>query len=465
MDLLLTHGYFLPEDPAEKLVMKPYPPLGLLYISAYLKAKGFDIGVLDTTFQTFDEAKRALETAKPSIVGIYCNLMTRPNVLKLIRVCEALGATVILGGPEPSNYAEQYLRFGADLIVIGEAELTLEELVPLLKEDGLQDLNRVPGIIFQNEDSEIIRTEARPLHPNLDDFPYPDRGAIELRRYLDTWREHHGAGSVSLICARGCPYTCTWCSHSVYGFTHRRRSPRNVADEVQRIREEYDPEMLWYADDVFTIHHRWLADYSGELAKRNIRLPFECISREDRLNETVIGQLAKMGCYRLWIGSESGSQSILDAMQRRTNVERVQEVTKLLQKHGIEAGMFIMLGYEGETQDDLEATAAHLKKSNPDVFLTTVAYPIKGTEYYDQLDGRVVSHGSWQEQTDRDLLVAGRRSRRYYGFVNRWLVHDVALHRQLSNGRPKSTKVVGHFLNAKLGRLGMALTKHKKVKA
>ena len=139
--------------------------------------------------------------------------------------------------------------------------------------------------------------------------------------------------------------------------------------------------------------------------------------------------LAEMGCYRLWIGSESGSQRILDGMKRKADVRDVQEKTWALQARGIEVGMFIMLGYEGEKIPDLQATVNHLKTANPDVFLTTVAYPIKGTRYYQEVDNRIVSHLEWQQRTDRDLGVAGRYSPRFYDHATRWMVNEVNLHK------------------------------------
>jgi radical SAM superfamily enzyme YgiQ (UPF0313 family) len=462
MDILLTHGYFLYEDPLEKRVMKPYPPLGILYLSSYLKSKGFEVAVLDTTFKSREEVFNWLAQARPKIVGIYCNLMTKLNVLQMIRTCKRLGATVILGGPEPPHYAEEYLNYGADIIAVGEGELTLEELIPHLQKHGQGNLSLVHGIVFQNEDGAITHTPPRPFYANLDEIPFPDRQAIDSTQYIKVWREHHGLGSVSLICARGCPYTCTWCSHATYGFSHRRRSPQNVADEIEQIMAEYKPELLWYADDVFTIHHRWFFEYAEELQRRNLCLPFECISREDRLNEKVIKTLANLGCFRLWIGSESGSQSVLDVMQRRANVQRVREMTRLLQKYGIEAGMFIMLGYEGETLHDIEITVEHLKEANPDLFLTTVAYPIKGTEYHKQVADRIYSAKPWEARTDRDLAVAGRYSKKFYSFANRWMVNEVTLHRQLNNGNRNYLKMARAFVNARIGRLGMAWTKHER---
>ncbi len=461
MDILLTHGYYLYEDPHELAIMKPYPPLGLLYISSHLKARGFDVGVFDTTFQSRLGFREYLARTHPPVVGMYCNMMTRQNVLEMVRVCEEQGCIVVLGGPEPANYAAEYLARGADVVVVGEGELTLEELLPHLARHGPADMGHIAGIVYREDDGRLVRTPPRPYIDDLDAQPFPDRAAIDMHEYVRVWREHHGMGSVSLITARGCPYTCTWCSHAVFGYSHRRRSPKNVADEVELILETYQPDMLWYADDVFTIHPRWFFAYADELKRRGIRIPFETISREDRLNEEIIRTLAEMGCFRLWIGSESGSQRVLDAMQRRTDAVRVREMTRLLQKYGIEAGMFIMLGYEGEELADIEATVEHLKAANPDVFLTTVAYPIKGTPYYEAVADRIIELKPWDEGTDRDLTVAGRHSRRFYEFANRWMVSEVAWHRMRNGGQGSFRQMAKAFVNARVGRLGMWWTQRE----
>jgi radical SAM superfamily enzyme YgiQ (UPF0313 family) len=135
---------------------------------------------------------------------------------------------------------------------------------------------------------------------------------------------------------------------------------------------------------------------------RGLRLPFECISRAERIDEDVADALASLGCFRLWIGSESGSQGILDAMDRRVKVDEVRAATGLLKKRGIQVGMFIMLGYEGEEGPDLAATVDHLKKADPDVFLTTVSYPIKGTPYYDDVAAPPAGPLRGQHDWDQD---------------------------------------------------------------
>jgi len=462
MDVLLTHGYFLYEDPHELAVMKPYPPLGLLYVNSHLKAHGVDAHLFDTTFARFDALETYLRTERPPVVGIYSNLMTRTNVLRVMAAAKDTGSLVVVGGPDPANYLDEYLSRGADVIAIGEGELTLEELVPHLLKHGPRQLGGIQGIAFRDESGEIVRTEPRPMIADLDGQPFPDRAAIDQHAYVNVWREHHGMGSVSLITARGCPFTCTWCSHSVFGYSHRRRSPTNVVDEVEQIVSTYAPDMLWYADDVFTINHKWLFEYAAEMERRGFRLPFETISREDRLNEEVIQTLARMGCYRLWIGAESGSQKVLDAMKRRTNAERVRAMVHLLQKYGIEVGMFIMLGYEGEERADLEETVEHLKLAGPNTFLTTVAYPIKGTPYYASVADRVVARRAWAEGSDRDYTVAGRHSPRYYQFATRWMVSEVALHRQRRTPDLRTyPRLAKNFLNARIGRVGMLLTERE----
>jgi len=462
MDILLSHGYFIAEDEHEQKIMKPYPTLGLLYISSHLKAKGFHVEVYDSTFATLAEFEAYARQTRPGLVGLYCNLMTKQNVLKMIQFCKEVGARVIVGGPEPPNYAQEYLAFGADAVVIGEGEVTLEELIPALAQHGPHRLHGVFGLVFRDEAGQLVKTPARPQIADLSAQPWPDREAIDLDRYLSTWKTHHGVSSVSLITARGCPYTCTWCSHSVFGETHRRRTPQDVADEVAWIAERYQPDQLWYADDVLTIHPRWFLQYAGELKKRNLKIPFECISRADRLNDKIVDALAEMQCDRLWIGAESGSQRILDRMQRKANIEDVQAKTKLLQAKGISVGMFIMLGYEGEEVSDLEATVEHLKKSNPDIFLTTVAYPIKGTRYYQAVESQVVSHLEWAARTDRDFKVNGRYSRRFYDYATRWMVNEVNLHKLRVSGSKDFGRMAKMFINAQRGRWGMRLTQNER---
>jgi anaerobic magnesium-protoporphyrin IX monomethyl ester cyclase len=430
-DLLLSHGYFLSEDEKERQIMKPYPPLGLLYVAAYLKSRGVAVEIFDSTFGTRDELSAVLAGwTGTKVLGLYTNLTTRRTVVEVAERAKALGFTVVLGGPESANYPAEYLARGADVVVLGEGEETMAELLPVLSANGPHRLHGVAGTVFRDEEGRLVTNAARRQIENLDALPDPDREAIDCAAYVDVWRKHHGAGSLNLITARGCPYKCNWCSHAVFGFTHRRRSPGHVAEEVERIRDRYRPDQLWYADDVFTMQHGWLFAYARELSARGLRIPFETISRADRMmKEEVLETLAGMGCTRIWIGSESGSQRILDAMQRGVTVEQVRWATKAAQRHGIEVGMFLMWGYDGETLSDIEATIEHVKRTGPDVFLTTVSYPIRNTGYFEKVAGRVVLDRPWEAATDRDHRIAGRHSRGYYRHADRWLRSEIEAHR------------------------------------
>jgi radical SAM superfamily enzyme YgiQ (UPF0313 family) len=452
VDILLANAYMLALDAEEQRVMRPHPPLGLLYLASHLKNRGVDVGVFDGTFQSLQTFDKALQRHKPPVVGIAVNMMTKRNALAMIALAKQRGATVVVGGPDPPYHAESYLKAGADVVVIGEGEHTLEELLETT------DRTAVNGIAFKSPDGAFVRTAPRTLMPSLDDQPFPDRSAIDLPAYLRVWRERHGVGTVSLITARGCPYTCTWCSRSVFGETHRRRSVANVADEVEAIVERYRPERLWYADDVFAIHRGWTIAYARELEKRRLRLPFECISRAERIDDEVADALVSLGCFRVWIGSESGSQRVLDRMKRKVSVDQVRATAARLRRRGIEVGMFIMLGDEGEEARDLEDTVDHLKRTAPDVFLTTVSYPIKGTPYYERVSDRLSSPTPWHQGTDRDLVIKGRPVKRYYDFARRWMTAEVARDRHWRRGEYASA--ARSASSALVGRLGMAVTQN-----
>ena len=429
-DLLLTHGYFLFEDPKERQIMKPYAPLGILYLCSHLRRQGFSVEVFDTTFSSRVELFSYLRAEKPTVLGIYANLMTRSTVIEILTVAREAGWTTVVGGPEPGAYSLEYLQAGAHFVVAGEGEISMQELLEALHA-GEQDFSKVAGVSFLDSDGNLRTNPPRGQIANLDLQPWPAREAINLHRYVDTWRTHHGQGSVNFITARGCPFRCNWCSHGVYGQTHRRRDPIKVVDEVEFLLNEYTPDMVWVSDDVFTINHAWLRNYAAEMRRRSLRIPFECISRADRLSPEMMDLLAELGCFRMWIGSESGSQRILDAMDRGVKIEQVQLAVEMCRERGIQSGMFLMWGYEGEELEDIEATVRHVARSKPDVFFTTVSYPIKGTPYYRRIEDKLMQLAPWGKTSDREIQIRGRHSRNFYIHADRLLRDEVTLARIL----------------------------------
>ena len=436
MKILLTHGYFLQEDPKEQEIMKPYVPLGILCISAYLEKNGYENEVFDSTFSSFEKLSRYLLSHQPDVIGIYTNLMTKLNVLKIVKYCRSHAALqhikIILGGPEVRNHVDNFLKYGADVIVLGEGEQTMLELVMVYDKKLEKTLNEIEGIAFMKE-VKVVKNEARPNLRDLNELPFPNRHKVNLQLYFDAWKSRHGTSAISVSTMRGCPYTCKWCSRAVYGLSYRRRSADKVAEEILSIQENYDVDSIWFVDDVFTISHKWLREFREALKKRNLKIQYECISRSDRMNEEVIQLLKDTGCFRVWIGAESGSQKVIDAMDRRVDVQQVREMIRESRRHGIQAGTFIMVGYPGETDEDVKLTLEHLKKSDPDLYTITVAYPIKGTPLYEEVERQFVSQLPWESSTDRQIDFKRTYTRKYYDYAIRWIYNEMAIHKLNGN--------------------------------
>ncbi|MBD3225672.1 MAG: radical SAM protein [Caldithrix sp.] len=459
MDILLTHSYFINEDELEKKVMKPYPPLGLLYLSAYLKEQNFDVRVYDTTFSSYDRLIGYLEQTRPPVLGIHCNMMTKFNVMKIIRYCKTHSITSILGGPDASTQVEEFLNYGADVVISGEGEEPLTETLIRLQATDKHHLHEISNVSFKDAEGQIIQNSPQHSRRPLDTYPNPDREAIDLERYLFTWEKHHGQRPVSLITARGCAFTCKWCSHSVYGWTHRRRKPEYVVSEIKHIIERYNPTHLWFADDVFTVNKRWLRKFHQLMVDESIRLPFECIARADKLDEELVTLLKSLGCYRIWFGAESGSQRILDAMARGVTKRQISDATRWCQKHGIEAGYFVMFGYPGENIEDVYETIEFVSKEQPDRYLTTIAYPLRGTTMYNEIKDQIKSNGDWETQYQREMDLKNRFPKQLYHYAIKKLASDFRL-RQPNNGNKQIFRRLAHQTRSGYCRLRMKQLQH-----
>lgn len=447
------------EDPKEQKINKPYPPLGILYISAWLEQHGYDNEVYDTTFSTFEAQRAYLLEVQPTIIAIYTNLMTKIDVIRLIRTIRSeeqlADSLIVLGGPDLRYNVENYLATGADVLVIGEGEQSMLELVQAVEQGLRPHFGHIPGLAFIDADGQITQTPARKHLRAVDELPTPNRHKIDLQQYLNTWKTHHGRSSVTVSTQRGCPYTCRWCSTAVYGQSYRRRSAEKVAAELRMIKETYRPDQVWFVDDVFTVSHKWLAAFHQAVQAQDAVIPFECITRAERLNEEVLDMLKESGCFRVWIGAESGSQRIIDAMDRRVQAEQVQAMTITAKAKGIETGTFIMLGYPGETEQDIELTLEHLKKANPDLFTITVAYPIKGTGLYDDIEDQIIKQPDWFSSTDRDIDFVRTYPRPYYDYAVRWVVNSVNFHKLKLAGKATSLAGIKTIIKITLAKAGM----------
>jgi radical SAM superfamily enzyme YgiQ (UPF0313 family) len=429
-------------------------------VSAWLEKHQYENSVFDSTFSSFSELSRYLLNEKPDVVGIYTNLMTKLNVLRIIRFmkseAELSKCKIILGGPEVRHNVNNFLSHGADFIVLGEGEETMFDLIRHL-DTGQKPLIELTGIAYKDSSNNPIQNQERPKIKDIDILPFPNRHKVDMSLYFRAWKAKHGASAASVNTMRGCPYTCKWCSTAVYGQSYRRRSPKLVVDEMEWLQKQYSVDTVWFVDDVFTISHVWLQEFADEVVKHGLVLPFECITRADRMDEEVILNLKRSSCFRVWIGAESGSQRVIDLMDRRVDVNQVREMIQLSKKHGIETGTFIMLGYPGETEADIYETLDHLKRSDPDLYTITVAYPIKGTGLYSEVQNNFINPSPWESGTDRQIDFKRTYSRRYYDFAVRMIVNEMKAFKSKEKG--VSDRIEGNWYKIKsmIAKFGMLL--------
>jgi radical SAM superfamily enzyme YgiQ (UPF0313 family) len=373
---------------------QPYAPLGILYLAAYLRQFGLQVGIFDATFANgLSDFINALQQNKPRVVGIQ-GLITTRNISKLmIQAAKNLGAVVIMGGPDPSSSWEDYLQWGADYVVIGEGELPLHKLMLYLtKQSGKSDdinFGDIPGLAY-TKNGQIHLTSGYRKNANLDSLPLPAYDLINVEKYLDAWRSYNGYASMHLLTSRGCPFGCEWCSHAVFGRTFRQRSVENVIKEMHFLYDTYRPDHLTIGDDTFGLNARWLSDWCDAFKDAGFKFRFRCFSRADVVNEQMLLKLKEVGCSHIHLGVESGSQRILDSMNKGTRVEDIYRVSDLIKKAGIGLGYFIMLAYPGETYKDIHKTEKLILEIKPDTLGLSIAYPVPGTLFYERVRGDIL---------------------------------------------------------------------------
>jgi radical SAM superfamily enzyme YgiQ (UPF0313 family) len=440
LDLLLFHAYYIQNDPHEQEIMRPFPPLGMQYLAAWLKQDGFQaIDWMDSTFQTGpEEFHTRCADDNPRVVGLYGHTVTRPIACGMVGRCREDGRRVIAGGPDPVQYVNEYLDAGVEVIVVGEGEVTTSALLTHLRENRWEwdrsTLRDIPGIIFRDGD-EIVRTPARPLIRPLDRIPWPERRHADLDKYFSVWRQRHGETAMSMVTSRGCPYKCSWCSKQVYGDTYRRRSVKDVLDELSAIRTSFDPDQIWFADDLFTLNKTWTAQFCKEMVRRRSTIPFYVIARPETLTPRMCNDLAAAGCYRVYVSAESGAQHVLDAMNKHDRVENIYQAGVNLRCAGIELGVFVMIGYPGERVEDIDATLRMLHFLEPEVLLLSIAHPMKGTDFYEQVADRIVPPApGWEESNGGRLVFEMDYPRRFYEIAQRMIWAETSLVRKLRRG-------------------------------
>jgi anaerobic magnesium-protoporphyrin IX monomethyl ester cyclase len=421
--ILLGQSYYLRFDPKLWEAMQPYPPLGTLYAASWLRQYGYDVSLFDAMLaESEDEWAQALDAHKPQYAIIYednfnylskmCLLRMREAAFRMIDMAKARGCVVILCGADATDHYTDYLNHGADYCIIGEGEETLIELLNQLSAG--KEAGQVVGIAS----SQTSNVKRRPDITNLDKLPFPAWDLVDVEKYRVLWLKRHGYFSMNMVTTRGCPYHCNWCAKPIWGQRYNSRSPENVAAEMKWLKENFAPDHIWFADDILGLKPNWIEKFAGLLREADAVIPFKCLMRADLVTEKTAGALAQAGCKTVWLGAESGSQKILDAMDKGDKVEDIYRAAKLLRTNGIEVGFFLQFGYPGETWDDVQMTLKMVRECAPDDIGISVSYPLPGTKFFERVKLELGEKQNWVDSEDLAMLYHGPFPTEFYRILH-----------------------------------------------
>jgi anaerobic magnesium-protoporphyrin IX monomethyl ester cyclase len=454
--ILFSHGHLLRFDRKQYAIGKPYPPLATLTAAAYLRARGQQVALFDPMLdEDVGGFAAALARARPGLVVIYddvfnwftkmCLGRMREAALAMTRQAQAAGAQVVVSGHDAADAPEVYLAAGASYVIVGEGEITLGELCARLEATPAGTppvVDDIAGLVFRQR-GMLRKTGARPLLKDLDILPLPAWDLVDIERYRAFWKGRHGYFSLNLVTTRGCPYLCNWCAKPVYGNTYHTRSPENVIAEIRLLRERYGPDHLWFCDDIFGLKARWLFPFADRIEAEGLATPFLCQTRADLMTEANVRALGRAGCAETWLGVESGSQAVLDAMDKGITLENVRGAVARLRAAGIRIGFFLQFGYPEEGWNEIEMTRRLVRELAPDEIGISVSYPLPGTRFHERVRGQMGEKRNWTQSDDLDPLFPGTFSRDFYRTLSRTVHAEFRTRRALRALRAWAGKPLG----------------------
>jgi radical SAM superfamily enzyme YgiQ (UPF0313 family) len=431
--VLFGQAYFLRFDPKLWDGGQAYAPLGALYAAAAVRAHGYGVAFFDAMLAESElEWSDALDRHRPRYAVLYednfnylskmCLLRMRQAALVMIDAARARGITVIVAGSDASDHPDLYLDRGAAAVVSGEGEVTLVELLDVLGGRTDKSMDEVPGVVRRAANGALVRTCRREIIRELDTLPRPAWDLVDVDRYRRAWTRRHGYFSMNIVTTRGCPYHCNWCAKPIYGQRYTARSVDAVVDEIAWLKETYRPDHLWIADDIFGLKPGWIERFADRIVERQVLVPFKCLLRADGATDSVVQSLKRAGCRTAWIGAESGSQRILDAMEKGTRVEQIAAAARRLQTAGIAVGFFLQFGYPGETLDDIELTLQLVRDCRPDDIGVSVSYPLPGTTFYERVKAQLGEKQNWVDSNDLAVMYRATYAPEFYRALHA-LVH------------------------------------------
>ena len=445
--VLITHSYFYQFDAKQWKSKRYYPPLGTLYAASVLRDAGAEIIFHDNCLSSSTaEVQALIEKHQPDVLLIYddgfnyltkmCLTNMREAAFEMIQMGKSVNSKVMVCSSDSTDHYEDYLKKGADYVILGEGEETLKVLYQnFLKGDFTP--KEILGIAFQ-QNNTILKNKARPVLNELDSLPFPAWDLVDIRRYKKIWLKHHGYFSINLATTRGCPYDCSWCAKPIYGKKYNNRSPENVVGEMEFLIKEFGVSHFWICDDIFGLTKGWIAGFRKLVAQHKLDFSYTVQSRADLvIKENVAQDMAASGADFVWLGAESGSQKILDAMNKGQTVEEIKLARNTLQKHGVKTAFFIQFGYLGEELEDIQKTIKMILDLMPDDIGISISYPLPGTTFHRQVSSELNQKANWSDSNDLALMYKGNFSSEYYRSLHTY-VHRLFRRKQRINSLKSS---------------------------
>jgi len=442
LDVVFSHSYYYKFDLKQWKNKTPYPPLGTLYAASYLRENGYNVGVFDANLISDPKTITPyLTKTKPRVFVLYddgfnyltkmCLTTMREAAFEMIKIAKDLKCSVIVCSSDSTDHYEKYLNAGADYVIQGEGEISLKELVDALTNN--QDTSLIKGLVFNNNNT-IIKNPKHPVLRDLDVLPMPAWDLINIQEYKDIWEFGGKEFTLNIATTRGCPYKCNWCAKPIYGNRYNSHSPEYITKHIKYLSKTYQVNRFWMCDDIFGLKPNWVQNFNTELKKEKLKISYYIQSRVDLLlKEDTIDALAESGLEEVWVGAESGSQAILDAMDKDTKVEQIYEATKLLKAKNVRVAFFIQFGYLNETKEDISKTIAMIKELLPDNIGVSVSYPLPGTKFYDKVKDDLKLKANWTDSDDLAMLFNGSFSSTFYKKLQRYVHKEYRKSQGLNN--------------------------------
>jgi len=429
-DILFSHSYYYKLDPKQWKNKTPFPPLGTLYAASLLRKNGFEVALFDTNlFDSPNSIEPILKSSKPNYLVIYddgfnyltkmCLTNMREACFEMIRLGKIYHCTIIICSSDSTDHYADYLKMGADYILQGEGEISLLELVNALENDN--PIENIKGIVFKKDNKTHVNPKREVLQ-NLDELPLPAWDLVDMESYKAIWKQSGQPFTLNIATTRGCPYKCNWCAKPIYGNRYNAHSPEYIVNEIQFLKQNFGVTRFWMCDDIFGLKPNWVQEFNSKLVAQNLKISYYIQSRVDLLlKEDTIDCLAESGLEEVWVGAESASQKILDAMDKGTTVEQIYKATQLLKDKKIRVAFFLQFGYLDENQEDIAKTIAMVKELMPDNIGISVSYPLPGTKFYDKVKDDLKLKTNWTDSDDFEMMFHGTYKSNYYRKLQRFV--------------------------------------------